>query len=74
MASRIPLIVNTASSQIQELPSGDVLDLAGSNIANVNIMTTTSGIFWANGVPYNSLTSAGISTGKALYMNLVFGG
>jgi hypothetical protein len=74
MASRIPLIVNTTSAQLQELPVGDDLNLAGSNIANVNIMTTTSGIFWANGVAYNSLTGSSVSTGKALYMNLVFGG
>lgn len=39
MTNRIPLILNTASSTIQELPSGDNLDLSGSNISNVGNIT-----------------------------------
>jgi hypothetical protein len=42
MANRFPLIVNTSSSQIQELASGDNLDLSGSNISNVATITVTS--------------------------------
>lgn len=34
MANRFPLILNTSSSQIAELASGDYLDLTGSGIAN----------------------------------------
>ena len=36
MANNFPLILNTTSSTIQELPSGDNLDLSGSDISNVN--------------------------------------
>ena len=39
MADRIPLILNTNANQIQEMPSGDTLDLTGSNINGVGIIT-----------------------------------
>ena len=39
MADRIPLILNTNANQIQEMPSGDTLDLTGSNINGVGILT-----------------------------------
>ena len=42
MANRVPLIVNTSSNQIQELPSGDNLDLTGSGIHNAGVITATS--------------------------------
>jgi hypothetical protein len=42
MATWFPLIINTGSSQIQELPSGDNLDLTGSNISNVAAITINS--------------------------------
>ena len=32
MADRFPLILNTSANQIQEIASGDTLDLTGSNI------------------------------------------
>ena len=43
MANWYPLIINTGSSQIQELPSGQNLDLTGSNISNVYAITINSG-------------------------------
>jgi hypothetical protein len=43
MANWFPLIINTGSSQIQELPSGQNLDLTGSNISNVYAVTVNSG-------------------------------
>ena len=43
MANWYPLIINTGSSQIQELPSGQNLDLTGSNISNVYAVTINSG-------------------------------
>lgn len=43
MADWFPLIINTGSSQIQELPSGQNLDLTGSNISNVFAVTVNSG-------------------------------
>lgn len=42
MANWFPLIVNPGSSQIQELPSGDGLNLTGSDISNVASITVTS--------------------------------
>ena len=42
MADRFPLILNTSTNQIQEIPSGDNLDLTGSGIHNAGIITATS--------------------------------
>ena len=39
MADRFPLILNTSANQIQEIASGDQLDLSGNNIANAGIIT-----------------------------------
>jgi hypothetical protein len=41
MADRIPLIFNTTSQQIQELGTGDGLDLSGSQL-NTGIMSATA--------------------------------
>ena len=51
MANRFPLIVNTASgNSVQELPSGDFLDLSNSGIANSgNITVNASSYFVGNG-------------------------
>ena len=42
MADRFPLILNTNINQIQEIASGDQLDLTGNNIANAGIITASS--------------------------------
>ena len=42
MADRFPLILNTSANQIQEIASGDQLDLSGNNIANAGIITASS--------------------------------
>ena len=39
MADRFPLILNTNANQIQEIASGDSLDLTGSNVKGVGILT-----------------------------------
>ena len=39
MADRFPLVVNTATSRIAELPAGDKLELGGSDIGNVGNIT-----------------------------------
>ena len=39
MADRFPLILNTSTNQIQEIPSGDNLDLTGTGISNAGIIT-----------------------------------
>ena len=41
MADKFPLILNTSANQIQEIASGDQLDLTGNNIANAGIVTAT---------------------------------
>jgi hypothetical protein len=41
MTARIPLIINAGSTQIQELPSGDDLNLTGSNISAVTNVTAS---------------------------------
>ena len=46
MADRFPLIANSSSNQIQEVPAGDRLDLTGTDLINVNtagIVTATQG-------------------------------
>ena len=42
MANRFPLILNTSSNQIQEIASGDTLDLAGSGLNLTGITTLSS--------------------------------
>jgi hypothetical protein len=42
MPAWYPLIVNTGSNQIQELPSGQDLNLSNSNISNVASITVTN--------------------------------
>jgi len=42
MADRFPLILNTNANQIQEIASGDTLDLTNTNIKNAGIITATS--------------------------------
>lgn len=44
MANRFPLTLNTGSSTIEELPSGDNLDLSGSNISNVANITAGNSV------------------------------
>jgi len=42
MADRFPLIANTGHSQIQEIPSGDNLNLSNNSIVGVTTVTATS--------------------------------
>lgn len=44
MTSRFPLVVDTATSRIAELPAGDDLDLSSSNISNVGNITVATNI------------------------------
>ena len=57
MTNRYPLIVNTATSQITELPAGDNLDLSSSNISNVGNITVASSVNASNVVVSTSVTS-----------------
>ena len=61
MADRIPLIVNPSANQIQELPSGDALSVAGD--LNITGVSTFAGNINANGniVGDNSTNITGIA-------------
>ena len=41
MAARFPLIANSSANQIQELASGDDMDLTGNSITGAGIITAT---------------------------------
>ena len=70
MADRFPLILNTSANQIQEIASGDTLDLTGTNIKSAGIVTAAifSGPIVA-GAGVSNIT-AGIGT----YTDLRVGG
>ena len=57
--SRFPLVVNTATSRIAELPAGDDLDLSGSDISNVGNITVSGTMF---GTASNAATAATVTT------------
>ena len=58
MADRFPLILNTSINQIQEIASGDNLDLTGTGISNAGIIT-------AGNVTIGAATTDLIVTGDA---------
>ena len=75
MANRFPLIVNPNTNQIQELPSGDNLDLSSSgissvgNIYSVGVITATSfssgnatGLTGSPSITVSGLYATGIAT------------
>jgi len=70
MADRFPLILNTSANQIQEIASGDTLDLSGTNIKGVGIITATN-------ISGNIIAGAGTSdvvAGIATFTDLRVGG
>lgn len=72
MTNRIPLIVNTASNQIEEIPSGDNLNLANNDIVNVGnvaaVGKTTTNTLLLSGLPADPAGSAGL-----IYYNTITG-
>ena len=64
MADRFPLVANSSTSQIQEIPHGDTLDLSGNNVKGVGIITATtfSGNVTGNADTATSATSATTAT------------
>ena len=71
MANRVPLILNTSSNQIQELPTGDNLDLSNSGIHNAGVITATTfngsftGTFSGDGSNLSNLSLAQATVGYA---------
>ena len=64
MADRFPLILNTSSNQIQEIASGDNLDMTGNNIKSVS-QVIFAGMTTAE---RNALTA---SAGMVIYLSLI---
>lgn len=80
MADRYPLIVNTSTQRIAELPSGDNLDLSSSNISNVGNITVASTIVAGTGnmanlitTKYNETVVAGGSVSGTITPNVALG-
>ena len=62
MADRFPIILNTNTNQLQELPSGDNLDLTGSGIksSGITTYTTSAQLVLGGGTNINSGTRGDI--------------
>ena len=68
MADRFPLIANSSANQIQELASGDNLDLTGSNIVNVVDITASGNVSVGGTLTYEDVTnvdSVGLITARS---------
>ena len=59
MADRFPLVANSSTNQIAEIPSGDQLNLSGNNIANAGIITATT--FHGSGANLTSLPAGNLT-------------
>ena len=62
MANRFPLVLNTNSNQIQELVSGDTLDLTGSglNLTGITTLSTSAELNLGGGTNINTGTRGDI--------------
>ena len=70
MANRVPLTLNTSSSTIEELPSGDNLELSGSNIANVGTIASLANITASGNISATlDITATGNVTGNYILGN-----
>ena len=82
MADRFPLIANSSSNQIQEITSGDTLDLTGNNIDNAVNVKATGIVTFSNATDSTSSTtgaviiSGGVGIAKSLFVgnNVSVGG
>lgn len=72
MANRYPLIINAASSQIEEIPAGDNLNLSNNDIINAGNISTT-GKSTASTIQLTGLTSDPAGTPGAIYYNTATG-
>ena len=70
MADRFPLILNTNANQIQEIASGDTLDLTGNNIKGVGVITATSFSGTISGTTGNSNPGTNSQGSSATNANL----
>ena len=72
MANRIPLVVNSASNQIEEIAAGDNLNLSSNDIINVGNVTavgkTTTSTIQLSGLVTDPAGVAGL-----IYYNTITG-
>ena len=68
MANRFPLVLNTSSNQLQELASGDTLDLTGSglNLTGISTLSTGAQLNLGGGTNINTGTR-----GDILFLSLI---
>ena len=64
MAARFPLIANSSANQIQELASGDDMDLTGSSITGAGISTIETTRTLTIGVRSGTAVTFSISGGS----------
>ena len=76
MADRFPLIANSSSNQIQEIASGDGLDLTGNNIVGAVNVKTTGIATIANTTTSTSTTTGAliVSGGVGIAKSVFIGG
>ena len=82
MADRFPLIANSSANQIQELASGDTLDLTGNSVDNAVNLKATGIVTFSNTTDSTSSTtgaviiSGGVGIAKSLFVgnNVTIGG
>ena len=67
MADRYPLIYNPTANQIQELQSGDSIDLGGGNLKN----TVFSGIITATGFSGDGSALTNVSVTETSTLDVV---
>lgn len=77
MANRFPLIVNTSAAQVQELASGDNLDLTGSSISAVTNITASGFLTINSGGSATAIVNGGSNAvgnigSSSTYFNTVF--
>lgn len=77
MADRYPLIVNTSAAQIQELASGDNLNLTGSSISAVTNITASGFLTINSGGAATAIVNGGSNAvgnigSSTTYFNTVF--
>ena len=76
MANRFPLVLNTSSNQLQELASGDTLDLTGNglNLTGISTLSTSAELNLGGGTNINTGTRGDIlfynSSGNIQKLNL----
>jgi hypothetical protein len=72
MTDRFPLIINATSNQIEEIPSGDNLNLSSSNIVNAGnitaVNTTSTSTMRLTGLSADPIGVAGL-----VYYNTITG-